>query len=1505
MDPNSANFDPRGGGYGAPQPQPQPQYSYDEPLYAYNVATAQHMPQQQQQQQQPTHSHYDVSGYNQHHRQSTNYNDYPLPGGGEQQALYYGDGDESGYYSSSYQPGGVSGSGAHVHADPALQPQQQSAAAVGEPYPIESLPTQLTGTPISALAYDNTYDAIFVASETQSLTRGRFNHRASMLLTHSTTDGMLYSSVAGHPEAPPLVLKNLYGAIYSTTGTSVASYNNHHHHHARHPHNRRAIPSHAFQPNYGDHDPALPDSTTLTYQMGIRDLLPLGEGFVASASPAGVRIHAHGGLQTADFHTEGMLAMTAHPNHQGDLVTHITAGGMALPPDVSQHSGRSNVLCLDIYQGLRVIASHTATTTSTTRSTTGPSDNSNITITALETSQARSSVIAGGSDGRIRVLDSRLREVACTKAHLGGVVDLALSSDGNLLATCGYGSRGSSSAPLYSFPDPNIYCFDLRYLGRGGIPHPFAGIGGGPRNLSFLPDMDGVEQNRLMAVSGRVGGGIQVIVPFEEAGSGSFLAPQLDHAESITAMHVSDEGVVGLGTSKGNLLQYRIAEYKKNSPNVAAASGIFIPQNVSVQQRGNTNLSKGQNATSSGKKPLKLPSFNPPMPELSLESKLLLKRSGERSGPNDKLKSIFSSYVLARDPTLTSLKEAPGGHFGPLGSEPMVEGSKNELSESMIAKTTHSVSDFVRSLAASELELDLLKDHRPQWVASRIGRSREPRANPNKFLYQSNLYTHVYKDSFNRFKKRGRRTDRSEPNAKSDSSLLDIPSRYRLCLRPTNKSAAAFSHTEHNNTGLFPGWDYPPTMPNAFVPPVLMLLYFFPEARATLLRSQFMDKIASGKKDGLIAELSFVFHRIDSIARHALVFPSSGAQLKAKLGAWSPSNFVSCLGTMAEAEQLQILDDSPAAVESPRRPEAFYRFLQYQIDKELGKGANAKMMDKISGVDFISVNEFISQSTAPTTSSTRAMTVDLYYENFVDKGDAPKKPPSFGEVLYRTLSRETRLRAFNKSSGSYETIVQRKIATSLPSVLSLSCACAGRKEEDGLFVWRGNSMGQDHWLPEKVEIAISDTGNILVSEYVQELDSGTERWVTHGKDDAISNVVAEILAKRKGHSAQRMRYELSSVLSLVRDDLDRNIPDELVSAKGDDKGFFGHHVLHTKIPDSYRKRTVDSQVDEANKFIGTPQNPDTVVSTDDKDAIEQRAADASVRQDEPGGWVLFNGFKVSNTSVEDARAFHVEFKEPCIIVYRSTASEDDGHEVETQADLPVDVMCTRSLTNNSKSEFQAMQKPNTIPGHGDLVAFDAEFVSLQEEVSAHTEAGSRITIQETRHALARISAVACKTKDVVFDDFVTPGEEVADYLTRFSGIIERDLNPKESSRHLIPTRAAYLKLRCLVERGCIFVGHGLDRDFWTANLMVPANQIIDTVMIYHKPAQRYVSLRFLSNFVLKKDMQQEVHDSLEDATAAFELYETAVELKRTGEFSKLLDELYEYGQKVDWKLGIE
>lgn len=105
-----------------------------------------------------------------------------------------------------------------------------------------------------------------------------------------------------------------------------------------------------------------------------------------------------------------------------------------------------------------------------------------------------------------------------------------------------------------------------------------------------------------------------------------------------------------------------------------------------------------------------------------------------------------------------------------------------------------------------------------------------------------------------------------------------------------------------------------------------------------------------------------------------------------------------------------------------------------------------------------------------------------------------------------------------------------------------------------------------------------------------------------------------------------------------------------------------------------------------------------------------------------------------------------------------------------------------------------------LPGQGDLIAFDAEFVCVQEEESELTDRGSKVTVRETRLALARISVIDCRSGTVIVDDYIVPCEPVVDYLTRFSGITAADLDIKKSPHHLVTMQSAYLKLRYLCER---------------------------------------------------------------------------------------------------------
>ncbi|KAI9848000.1 MAG: poly(A)-specific ribonuclease [Thelocarpon superellum] len=289
-------------------------------------------------------------------------------------------------------------------------------------------------------------------------------------------------------------------------------------------------------------------------------------------------------------------------------------------------------------------------------------------------------------------------------------------------------------------------------------------------------------------------------------------------------------------------------------------------------------------------------------------------------------------------------------------------------------------------------------------------------------------------------------------------------------------------------------------------------------------------------------------------------------------------------------------------------------------------------------------------------------------------------------------------------------------------------------------------------------------------------------------------------------------------------------------------------------------------------------------------------------------WHLFNDFLVRKIPEEEALRFHGSWKLPSILAYQvkkgSHAVDNSWKENLDPTILYHDISYTQP-TMQQGTPYRLLSAQTEAPTAGTHVAIDAEFIAFQQEEIEIKADGSRETIRPSRLGLARVSVLRGSGEDEglpFIDDYIATTEPVVDYLTAFSGIQAGDLDPARSRHNLIPLKIAYKKLWLLLNLGCIFVGHGLPKDFRTINMHVPKGQVIDTVdLFFIKARQRKLSLRFLAWFLLREDIQTETHDSIEDARTALKLYRKYQEFDDAGVLENIILDIYARGREVNYK----
>lgn len=176
-------------------------------------------------------------------------------------------------------------------------------------------------------------------------------------------------------------------------------------------------------------------------------------------------------------------------------------------------------------------------------------------------------------------------------------------------------------------------------------------------------------------------------------------------------------------------------------------------------------------------------------------------------------------------------------------------------------------------------------------------------------------------------------------------------------------------------------------------------------------------------------------------------------------------------------------------------------------------------------------------------------------------------------------------------------------------------------------------------------------------------------------------------------------------------------------------------------------------------------------------------------------WVLFNDFAVSPASKAQVADFRPPFRNPCFVRYQRVTDTPSRPQTMLRSRkstlITSDIFQSPSLSILSPKSASAKSfvqpQPEELPGKGDLVAIDCEFVALTTEEFTIQPDGTKMVTAPARLSLARVSCI--NQHGVVFiDDYIVTPEVVEDHLTRFSGLVPGDLDPQTSKHHLVPLR---------------------------------------------------------------------------------------------------------------------
>jgi len=675
----------------------------------------------------------------------------------------------------------------------------------------------------------------------------------------------------------------------------------------------------------------------------------------------------------------------------------------------------------------------------------------------------------------------------------------------------------------------------------------------------------------------------------------------------------------------------------------------------------------------------------------------------------------------------------------------------------------------------------------------------------------------------------------TDEDAAIDSLLEQTPLRFSKPKLTLSNIGLADFNFREHNDTPFTGLKA--SVPNSFGNAVLQMLYFQSELRQVLLGFETEDPGC------LATEAGFLFQMMD-MAQSA---PSKTKICEAR-------NFLRAFRLAPDAQALGLLE--PTQLEPDERTGAFVRFILEQFSRSDTSLKSA--IGKIFGIHFSLRDRWLQPGLQESKRTSVSLALNIAYPNDLSSSNSQGKSkprPSFYDLLRNSLSQTRRTKLWNTERSEQLPVEHTRTVTSLPQCLIVNAASQdNRSAYLPLYRQQDVAATEDAFVPTEMVIEINANGRVKVHP-----------------------TKPESLAE----GSQIVEYELTAVVSHIYPS--------------------NNLVAHIKVSEEYAKRA-----NEAMRNVPVPTVPLKQASPRRGGSLPMPA----IEEVSPNEWLLFNDFVVRK--VENAKEvvdFREPWRNPSIFVFRRRVDHSTQQVVpvidsclKRQRDIRLDdarIFHAPSIASKAPAKQSFQQLPlSKLPGKGDLVAIDCEMVALSTEESYVNEDGRKVVTRQSQMSLARLS---CTLEDetVFIDDYIVTPDPIEDYLTRFSGLMPGDLDPATSRHHLVPLRIAYLKLKRLVERGCVFVGHGIVmKDFPVINMFVPPTQTRDTVEIFHVQHSRFLSLSFLASYLLGINIQGNMHDSIEDARIALRIYQM---YKSFDDFPAKLREIYEQGRKRNFQ----